>query len=80
MDRCLSKVHPPLVPVKDASAECGFAWTHRKGTYLSMPALLINIVTVPKLSTAVLMTEAPSATEDEFATAFPPAKYVDESR
>lgn len=39
-----------------------------------MPALLIRIVTVPNASTAVLMTAAPSETDEVFTTAFPPAK------
>jgi len=33
----------------------------------------MRIVTPPKESTAVLMTAAPSVTDDEFTTAFPPA-------
>lgn len=40
---------------------------------LRIPALLIRIVTVPKTSTAVLMTATPSATDEVFATALPPA-------
>src|SRR6266446_9044985 len=40
---------------------------------LRIPALLIRIVTVPNESMAVLMTAAPSETEDMFTTAFPPA-------
>ena len=36
----------------------------------------MRIVTPPKASTAVLMTAAPSVTEDEFITAFPPANYA----
>lgn len=39
-----------------------------------IPALLMRIVTVPKLSTAVLITAAPSVTEDVFTTALPPAR------
>lgn len=39
-----------------------------------MPALLMRIVTPPKASTAVLITAAPSVTDDVLATAFPPAK------
>jgi hypothetical protein len=42
---------------------------------LNIPALLMRIVTPPKESTAVLMTAAPSVTEDELITAFPPAKF-----
>jgi len=42
-----------------------------------MPALLMRMVIPPKVSRAVLMTAAPSVTEDVFATAFPPAVGVD---
>jgi hypothetical protein len=42
-----------------------------------IPALLIRIVTVPNASTAVLMTAAPSETEEVFTTAFPPARNQD---
>lgn len=41
---------------------------------LRIPALLIRMVTVPKVSTAVLMTDAPSVTDDVLATALPPAE------
>ena len=41
---------------------------------LKIPALLIRIETVPNASMAVLMTAAPSETEEVFTTAFPPAK------
>ena len=37
-----------------------------------IPALLMRMVTVPKASTAVLITAAPSVTDPMFATAFPP--------
>lgn len=36
----------------------------------------MSIVTPPKASTAVLITAAPSATEDVLTTAFPPAASV----
>ena len=41
---------------------------------LRIPALLMRMVTVPKASVAVLMTAAPSETDDVFTTALPPAK------
>ena len=43
---------------------------------LKIPALLIRIVTVPNASMAVLMTAAPSETEELFTTAFPPAEKI----
>lgn len=43
---------------------------------LKIPALLIRMVTVPNASMAVLMTAAPSETEEVFTTAFPPAKEI----
>lgn len=41
---------------------------------LRIPALLMRMVTVPKASMAVLMTAAPSETDDVFTTALPPAE------
>lgn len=43
---------------------------------LRIPALLIRIVTVPKASTADLITAAPSATDEVLVTALPPAETV----
>ena len=43
---------------------------------LRMPALLMRIVTVPKASTADLITAAPSDTDEVLATALPPAETV----
>jgi len=40
----------------------------------NIPALFIRIVTVPKLSTAVLIIAAPSDTDEVFAMALPPAE------
>ena len=52
-------------------------WVRIKYTHplsRKIPALFIRIVTAPKLSTAVLMTAAPSETDEVFTTAFPPTK------
>ncbi len=43
---------------------------------LRMPALLIRTVTVPKASTADLITAAPSDTDEVLVTALPPAETV----
>ena len=51
---------------------------HTHPLSLKMPALLIRMVTPPNVSKAVLITAAPSVTDDVFATAFPPAFRADQ--
>lgn len=62
-----------------SSTPSGYSDEAERRTYLlsrRMPALLMRMVTVPKLSTAVLMTASPSVTDEVLMTALPPAGCV----